>query len=310
VDTKISVVIRSKNEELFIGKVLQQVLAQEFAAPYEVIVLDSGSQDRTLDIVRRFPVRLEAIPPERFTFGYALNEGVTLARGEYVVFLSAHCVPRDRSWLRELIHPFDANPLVAATYGRQEPLPGVNPFEERGLARAYALREGKPIRAHFSNANSAVRKYIVQRYPFDEEVANGEDFLWAYFLPPPHMIQYVHAASVFHSHPLSLRYWRQRWYSEGLFTAYLVQHHGLPDPWADSDEEPELPFKWRVFKKIGAEMRALWQKKAFSALFLYPLYGLNRVYFYKKGKKVGVRLYRRTASLSRLRLKERAENSD
>src|SRR5262249_33745764 len=134
---KVSVVIRSRNEECFIGAVLAEVFAQDYHAPYEVVVLDSGSQDRTLDIVRTFPARLEHLPAENFTFGYALNLGVRLAAGQYVVFLSAHCVPCNRSWLRELIQPLDDDLQVVATYGKQEPQQGVNPFEERELEAAY-----------------------------------------------------------------------------------------------------------------------------------------------------------------------------
>jgi len=296
---KVSIVIRSKNEERFIGEVLQRVLAQEFSASYEVIVLDSGSQDCTREIVRGFPVRLEMLPAEKFTFGFALNYGVTLAQGEYLVFLSAHCLPRERSWLRELTLPLETNSCVAATYGRQEPLKGVNPLEEIGLERIYTLQEGNTVQAPFSNANSAIRRQILQCHPFDEEITGGEDFLWAYLLPPPYTVQYVHAASVFHSHPLRLRYWSRRWYIEGLMVPYLERLYGAPDPWAESGENPSSLPKWGVCKRMGATMLTLLQRKEFTAFCRYPLYGLARVYFSNKGKKAGARLYqRRTASLS------------
>lgn len=296
---KASIVIRSKNEERLIDETLRRVLAQEFPAPYEVIVLDSGSQDRTLEIVRSFPVRLETLPPELFTFGFALNHGATLARGEYVVFLSAHCLPRERSWLQELTLPLDIDLGVAATYGRQEPLKGVNPFEEMTLERIYTLREEKTVRAPFSNANSAVRRQILQRYPFDEEIVTGEDFLWAYLLPSPHTIQYVHTASVFHSHPPLLRYWRRRWYIEGLMVSYLERLYGAPDPWAESAEKPRSLLKWHRLRRMGTNMLMFLKKKEFAAFCRYPLYGLNRLYFSRKGRKEGTRLYqRRTTCLS------------
>lgn len=299
---KASVVIRSKNEERFISEVLHRVLAQEFAESSEVVVLDSGSRDRTCEIVRRFPVRLEMIPPERFTFGAALNYGARIARGEYVVFLSAHCLPRDRRWLHELLGPLDWDPLVAATYGQQEPRQGVNRFEAMELEQAFALREGKPVRAHFSNANSAVRREILQRHPFDETVTGGEDFLWARLLPPPYTVQYVHTASVFHSHPPAFRYWRRRSYIEGLFVAYLERVHGIPSLW--EEEEKKSSLKWHVLKRLGRQARTLVQQRNFAALCLYPFYELNRIYFYKKGKRAGARLYPWTASPARLLPKE------
>ncbi|MBI3796941.1 MAG: glycosyltransferase family 2 protein [Deltaproteobacteria bacterium] len=292
---KAAIIIRSKNEERFIGSVLQRVLAQEFAEPYEVVVLDSGSQDHTCDIVRRFPVHLETIPPEQFTFGSALNRGARIMRGEYVVFLSAHCLPCDHRWLCELLTPLDLNPLVAATYGRQEPLQGVNRFEAMELERAFALREAKLVRAHFSNANSAVRRQILQDYPFDETILGGEDFLWSRLLPRPYTIQYVHTARVFHSHPPTFRYWRQRSYIEGLFVSYLERVYGIPYL-AEESEEQKSTLKWHVLKKMGGVAHGLVRQRAFAALCLYPFYELNRIYFYKKGKKTGARLYPRMTS--------------
>jgi glycosyltransferase involved in cell wall biosynthesis len=227
----VSIVIRSKNEERLIDEVLQQVFAQEFPETYEVIVLDSGSQDRTLDVVRSFPIRLEHLPAEKFTFGYALNYGASLANGDYVVFLSAHCLPCGHFWLSELLGPLKSNTQLVATYGRQVPQPGVNLFEEPELVAAYTLREDQTVRAPFSNANSAIRKEVLQHYPFDESIPTGEDFLWAYTLPEECRVQYVHSAAVFHSHPPTLRYWRQRWYSEGMMAAYLTQLYCVTDPW-------------------------------------------------------------------------------
>ncbi|NOT56677.1 MAG: glycosyltransferase family 2 protein [Deltaproteobacteria bacterium] len=289
---KVSIVIRSKNEERFIGAVLKRVLEQKFTDPYEVIVLDSGSQDRTLDIVRGFPVRLATMAPEQFTFGRALNQGAALTSGDIVVFLSAHCVPRERTWLRELTAPLSNDAQVAATYGRQEPMPGVNPFEEIELERTFGPTADGAVLAHFSNANSAIRRHLVTQYPFDEEVTGGEDYLWAQGLPPSHTVRYVATASVFHSHPPSLRYWRRRAYIEGLFMPYLAQR-GIANPWVAPSTAQEQPsrFKWHVLTRWISELRWLCRRRYFAALLYYPLYETNRIYFYTKGKRDGRRRY-------------------
>ena len=259
--------------------------------PYEVIVLDSGSQDRTLDIVRRFPVQVESVLPEKFTFGYALNYGATVARGEYVIFLSAHCAPCHHQWLRDLTAPLESDPSIAATYGQQKPRHGVNLFEERELQEAYTLRKDNTVRASFSNANSALRRHVVLGHPFDETIPIGEDFLWAYTLPASYQVRYVHTAAVLHSHPLRLRYWRQRWYNEGLMVQYLAQVHSAPDPWANKTPQVKSIMKRNAFKRIELDMQALWQKRALRAMCRYPFYLFNRIYFYKKGQRDGQRLY-------------------
>ena len=95
---------------------LQEVFEQEFAGPVDVHVVDSGSTDGTLDIVRRFPARLIEIPPRSFTYGRALNVGVAAATGEIVVSLSAHSLPAHERWLLNLVRNF-ADSRVAGVYG-------------------------------------------------------------------------------------------------------------------------------------------------------------------------------------------------
>ena len=74
----VSIFIRCKNEEACIGDVLSMIFEQFIDVKFEVIVLDSGSTDQTLEIVKKFNVKLYEIAPEVFTFGYALNKGISL----------------------------------------------------------------------------------------------------------------------------------------------------------------------------------------------------------------------------------------
>ncbi len=83
---KISVVIPTKNGENTIRACLDSIFTQSVSAHMEVIVIDSGSTDSTLDIVQQYPVRLHQIPPEEFNHGNTRNIGVRLARGEFVLF--------------------------------------------------------------------------------------------------------------------------------------------------------------------------------------------------------------------------------
>ena len=116
---KASIVIRAKNEERFIGQVLEMVFAQKYEDPFEVIVLDSGSTDRTVAIAIQHPVRLHHIKAGEFTFGRGLNTGASLATGEYVVYLSAHCIPVDESWLALLTGPLDEDSEIGRASCRE-----------------------------------------------------------------------------------------------------------------------------------------------------------------------------------------------
>jgi rhamnosyltransferase len=73
-----SVVIRAYNEELHIGRLLGGLM-QQTVRDLEIILVDSGSSDATLAIASRFPVKVVHIPPEQFTFGFSLNQGIQQA---------------------------------------------------------------------------------------------------------------------------------------------------------------------------------------------------------------------------------------
>ena len=85
----VSVVIRAKDEARFIGQTLAAIFDSAALPPRQVVVVDSGSTDGTLEIVRAFPTTVIQIRPEHFTYGYALNLGVANVDAEIVATLSA-----------------------------------------------------------------------------------------------------------------------------------------------------------------------------------------------------------------------------
>ena len=196
----VSVVVRTKNEASHLGQVLETVAAQTLA-DHEVIVVDSGSTDRTLEIAHSFQVRLIEISPDQFTYGRALNLGFDQARGEFVACLSAHAVPASTNWLETLAKNF-LDPRVAGVYGRHLPLPDCHPLDARAIHRRYPER--KRVQADvdfFSNSNSMIRRSIWVHQPFDETLPASEDYLWAREVQRRALlIVYEPFASVYHSH--------------------------------------------------------------------------------------------------------------
>jgi len=169
-----SVIVRAKDEERLIGRALESLRAQTVAA--EVIVVDSGSSDRTVQIAREWCDRLIEIPLERFTFGYALNVGARAASAPVHFALSAHCFPERRDWIeRSLGHYRHAD--VAGTHGIAA-LPGGRPLER------IFYQDAVHARAHpwwgFSNHASSWRAELWERFPFDEGIEAGEDREWAF----------------------------------------------------------------------------------------------------------------------------------
>ena len=200
---KVSVIIRTKNEEKWISHCLKMVFKQDYKN-FEVIIIDNQSTDNTLKIVKRFPIsKLKKI--KEFIPGKALNIGIKASKGDFFICLSSHCIPKDKYWLSNLIKPFElyGNEL-AAVYGRQIPMPFTNPVDKRDLLLVFGKDEKLQTNDYFfHNANSAIRKSIWEKNNFDNKATNMEDRIWAKkIIKKKYKIFYQPQAMVFHHHGL------------------------------------------------------------------------------------------------------------
>jgi len=209
---QVSIVIRALDEAEHVGHVLDAVHDQTLQG-VEVVFVDSGSKDGTVDIARRHGARLIHIPPESFSYGYALNLGIREAAAPLIVFLSAHALPDSPHWLEALVAPFQS-PEVGAVFGRQVPHPGCNPLERREIEKAFGPEARIGSRSpEFSNANAAVRRDLALKIPFDESMTYAEDRIWAKAVcEAGWTVAYESRAAVLHSHDESFRerFLRQR----------------------------------------------------------------------------------------------------
>ena len=112
-----SIVIRAYNEEKHIGRLLDGIM-QQTVKDVQIILVDSGSTDRTVEIALKYPVDLVHIKPQEFTFGRSLNLGVAAAKADYVVNASAHVYPVYPDWLEKILEPFE-DEKVGVSYGKQ-----------------------------------------------------------------------------------------------------------------------------------------------------------------------------------------------
>jgi len=222
-DIDVSVLIRTKNEERFIGETLD-VLYSQTHRNLEVIIVDSGSTDRTLEIARKYPVRIYEIKPEDFTWGYSLNYGFKRANGKYVINLSAHALPLSNDWVETLIANFSAED-VAAVMSRNLPCPDCNPFDRRGLLKKYnipkqEIKGGAPY--IFANYSSAIRKSAWEKVHYDEALTYAEDHDWAIKVGGlGYKIIYEPAAETYHSHNETLKQIYRRSYVEACALTVL-----------------------------------------------------------------------------------------
>jgi len=194
----ISIIVRTKNEERWIGSCLEMISRQS-RTDCEVVLVDNVSTDKTVDKALQYGAKLVTI--EKFMPGAAINRGIEASSGEIIVCLSGHCIPVDENWLHHLVQELD-DEQVAGVYGRQEPLAFTSDLDKRDLLITFGLDRREQIKdSFFHNANSAFRRSVWERYPFDETVTNIEDRIWAHNVQNEgYKLIYEPTASVYHYH--------------------------------------------------------------------------------------------------------------
>ena len=182
----------------------------------EIIAVDSGSRDGTLQILRRFGVQVIQIPPHEFGHGKTRNLAASHARGEFLVFLTQDATPANSRWLAHLLAPLLANRDVAGAYSRHLPRPHCHPMEWRRIVEEelsgksesrinsmcnnpeYA--QNPALYYFFANVSSVLRRSVWEQFPFPA-VEFGEDQLWAkHVLEAGYKTAYCADSLVYHSH--------------------------------------------------------------------------------------------------------------
>lgn len=224
----VSIVIPTKNGGDLFWEVLEGIRRQEVSAPTELVVIDSGSSDGTLEVARAYGAKIISIDPDKFDHGATRNQAIQQAQGEIVVLMTQDAVPADTRLLEALLRPF-SDSRVAATYARQSPRRDADILTKRNLERWLTGRLQPEIRwikdraryealspmekylfCNFDNVCSAIRKNACKEIPFRPS-AFGEDIDWSQrVLDAGWKIAYEPKAHVIHSHdrPLSYEYKR------------------------------------------------------------------------------------------------------
>ena len=195
-----SIVIRAYNEERHIGRLLDGI-AQQTLKDVEVILVDSGSSDRTAEIALQRAARLVHIRPDEFTFGRSLNVGISQASAELVVIASAHIYPVYPDWLERLLVPF-SDSKVALTYGKQRGNATAKFSEQQVFVHWYPDKSQSLQSQPFcNNANAAIRRDLWEQRPYDETLTGLEDLEWAHWvIGQGYFLSYVAEAEVTHVH--------------------------------------------------------------------------------------------------------------
>lgn len=301
-----TVVIPTYNGQDYIRQILQALEDQEFDGTFEVLIIDSGSTDKTLEILKEFPeVRLHQIANEDFGHGRTRNLAAKLSRGTYVAYLTHDAVPSHSRWLTEILIPLDPRGIGAvAVMGKQIPRANCSPllkYEIEGVFAGFGPDFGTTIfykddfatseqqidaLSFYSDVNSATRRDFLldvipyRDVPYSEDMAFGRDVIEAGYRKV-----YAPRASVEHSNDLTLREYGPRIFDEVVGMRKIG--HDIP------------PLKlWRAiayihFGSLRDSTRIIrdrsfgWKRRIYW-LFVNPAYHFAKWTGYRKGSLVNL----------------------
>jgi len=251
-----SIIILTKNGGGNFPRLLENIYSQKYDGTFEVIMIDSGSTDGTLQAAAGHPVRLLQIAPEQFHHARTRNLGAGMALGKYLVFITQDALPLTDQWLQQLISAF-SNPEVGMVVGRQIPWDHVKPpekffyhyyFPDSRLVVQQDASAGYRGNIFISNANSALRRELWQKLNFSENMFIGEDKELAWrILAAGVSIVYEPGAAVRHSHGHGLA----ETFSRQLDFGFAARQGTVEMPGAGGSSIK------RMLDYLGAEMKYL-----------------------------------------------------
>ncbi|TXH66902.1 MAG: glycosyltransferase [Thiothrix sp.] len=218
---KVSVVIPTLNGGKLLGQVVDRVLAQQTPWPFELLIIDSGSTDGSIESLKASQVKIHAIPKTEFSHGGTRNLGVELTSGEYVAFLTQDALPTDAFWLFHLVSVLEHDPQAAGAFGKHLAYPEASAFVKRDLDAHFKHLAQYPLYLdkdtdrerfdtgeaawrqvlHFySDNNSCLRRSVWKQIPYPV-IEYGEDQVWAdLIIKAGYKKAYAPHAVVYHSH--------------------------------------------------------------------------------------------------------------
>lgn len=295
----ISVIIPTLNAQKYIEKLIDKLKAQKLEQELEIIVIDSASDDKTVQIARDAGARVLEINRAEFDHGGTRNLGWRSANGDIICFMTQDALPVDDLYLSNLIQGFEDNDVVMIS-GRQVPKSNANYVERLTRAFNYPaisnVRSQKDIESmgikayFFSDVCAAYRRsFLEETGGFDSPIISNEDMLLAAkALQAGYRVRYEAKAEVYHSHNFSLRYQYCRNFDVAVFMEMykdIVKGDGTTGE--------------------GIRMVLYTEKELFLHLHFVSMF---RCVFESAAKFLGNRAGRRYRSLSKEKIMKRTSN--
>jgi glycosyltransferase involved in cell wall biosynthesis/GT2 family glycosyltransferase len=238
----------------------------------EILVIDSGSRDRSLEIARAAHVELLEIDPREFAHGRTRNLAAERTSGELICFLTQDATPCP-GWLAAYREAFALDERVGAAYGPHLPRPDTSPMIARELTEFFSgfSPDGRPVvqraggETFLSNVNACYRRTCWEEIRFrdvaySEDQAFGSDMLeagWSKVYQP--------SAAVLHAHDYGAVEFMRRYFDE---YRGLHESTGHVEPFAPAGAVRHVASavaadrRWMAERDLDSLQKARWTARA------------------------------------------------
>jgi rhamnosyltransferase len=251
----------------------------------EIIVIDSQSGNGLADLARRHKVIFIPIKSDEFDHGGTRTIAARQASRDIIVYMTQDAVLTDRNALERLVEPFNHDPQVGATFGRQ--LPAVNAsvfashlrsfnYPPESCVRSFADRERLGIKAAFiSNGFAAYCKKALQKIGWfkDGLILCEDTYAGMRLLSKGYKIAYVSDATVSHSHNYSVKEEARRYFDIGVFHK---QEEGVLKDFGKPEKEG--------LRYVQSGMSYLMQQHRFRQIPEFIVRGAAKYFSYTMGR--------------------------
>jgi len=224
----ISVVMRSFNEAWAIGDTIREVFNQDYDGEIELIIIDSGSSDGSIDIIKQDSrARLVEIPLGTYVPGPVLNMGAREASHDWLVYLNADAKPVGRDWLTNLLRPCLDDPKFGAAFSRQIPRPDCQAVFAHDYDRCFGPeRESVNWDHFFSMVSCVTHRSVLDKVPIREDLQYAEDDEWTRrLIANGYHVLYAIDSVAMHSHNYTLKQSYKRSFGDAKAMAATSEVH-------------------------------------------------------------------------------------
>jgi rhamnosyltransferase len=223
---KVTVIVRTFNVEWVIDQALAALMSQK-DVEINLMIVDSGSTDATLDMVAPYPHTLLHIELGTYFPGKVLNRSVKASKTEVVVFINSDVVLLDQYAIVKLINPLEDS-MTVASFGRQVVRPEADLWVKHDYERAFPANNNQPNWMHYSLPIAAMKKEAWELQNFYTDAWGSEDTHWGVQIKKKgYKVAYVNDAIAMHSHNYTLKQLASRRRIEGEADVFIYPERSL-----------------------------------------------------------------------------------